>query len=128
MQTGDPRGGSICLPSGPNWWRLFLTVLALFGGAFAGIEFHKTFDEVTEAIVVGLTTTEILFHVMDVVENLLRVTAAELLPRVRGSAGRALLAVRRVMRRARDRFRDFMDRYFGGSGGGFAAIVWRAAW
>ncbi|WP_332880970.1 hypothetical protein [Streptomyces sp. NBC_00564] len=72
MQCSDPRRGSLCLPTGPEDWRLVLVPLALMLGAAAGLWFYVGFGQAAQAITVGLTTADIT---MQLVELLLTATA-----------------------------------------------------
>lgn len=127
MQTGDPRGGSTCLPTGPNWWRPILTAWALILGVCAGWKFHAAFDELPEAIIVGLTSTEIALRVTDVIADLVR--RIRRTPSIRRIC-RTPSIRRRTSPSARRAFRDrsprfpWFPRFFGGPGSSFVAPAW----
>lgn len=121
MQTGDPRGGSTCLPTGPNWWRPILTAWALILGVCAGWKFHAAFDELPEAIIVGLTSTEIALRVTDVIADLVRrIPSIRRIRRIPSIRRRTSPSARRAFR---DRFPRF-PRFFGGPGSSFVAPAW----
>lgn len=118
MECGTPREGSLCLPTSPNWWRLVLIALALSVGASAGVGFYATFEEPAEAVVVGLTSTEIALHVVGVIADTLLVIRACDGP-VAGVHSTTQVRHLRSWARRKIRifwcgFRGFFNRFFGG--------------
>lgn len=65
MQCSDPRRGSLCLPAGPEGWRLVLVPLALMLGAAAGRWFYFVFGEAAEAVAVGVTAADIAVQLVE---------------------------------------------------------------
>lgn len=65
MQSSDPRRGSLCLPAGPEGWRLVLVPLALMLGAVAGRWYFTAFGEAAEAIAVGITAADIAVQIVE---------------------------------------------------------------
>ncbi|MEV6400814.1 hypothetical protein AB0M39_39585 [Streptomyces sp. NPDC051907] len=74
MQCSSPRGGSLCLPSGPEGWRLVLVPLALMLGATAGLWLYASFGEAAQAVAVGITAADIA---VQTVELALAATASD---------------------------------------------------
>jgi hypothetical protein len=69
-----PRKGSICLPTGINKLRLLLMLGALVTGGVSGALFYLAFAETAEAIAIGVTATDIAFHVVEIALSLYTVS------------------------------------------------------
>lgn len=106
MQCSDPRRGSLCLPAGPEGWRLVLVPLVLMLGAAAGGWFYVVFAEAAEAVAVGVTMTSVALRVFEMLLRTVLVFVA--------SCTRALMA---KVKQLADTVHDFIDRFFGGFGG-----------
>ncbi|MEU6540524.1 hypothetical protein [Streptomyces sp. NPDC047000] len=67
MEQARPRTGSLCLPAGHEKIRLVLVPLGLVLGVYAGVGFFSAFKETPAAIAVGVLTTDIALHLVDLV-------------------------------------------------------------